>query len=495
MRHPPPLTRVLLSSWLGASILLAEPLPRSTPERQGIPASAILTFVDRAEQEIDALHSFMLLRHGRVVAEGWWSPYNPDSPHELYSLSKSFTSTAVGLAIAEGHLSLDDVVLHPFPDDAPANPSNNLKSMRVRDLLCMSTGHESQVSSAADQISARSFLAHPVIFKPGTHFLYNTPATFMASALVQKATGQTVLDYLTPRLFEPLGITRPTWQTNSQGISLGGYGLSLRTEDIARFGQLYLQKGEWEGNQLVPSSWVESATARQTSNGSNPSSDWDQGYGFQFWRCRHGAYRGDGAFGQYCLIMPDQDAVLAITSGVRDMQAVLNLVWEELLPAMQPKRLPRDRGLENRLKERLTNLVLAPQAGEASSPLAESIASRTYDFPANDPGVESIQLVPDADSADVTIVLRRDGTEHRITCGHGTWIKQPTTLELGAKGKTAACGAWVEEASYLAKLCFYETPYTLTLRSRFAADEVVLDAEMNVAFGPTRQLQLVGRAR
>ena len=167
----------------------------------------------------------------------------------------------------------------------------------------------------------------------------------MLSAIVQKATGMTVLDYLRPRLFEPLGIEHPTWETSPQGISAGGFGLSIRTEDIARFGQLYLQKGNWQGKQLVPAAWVEAATARQTSNGSNPKSDWDQGYGYQFWRCRHGAYRGDGAFGQYCIVLPEQDAVIAITSGVKDMQAVLNLVWDKLLPAMKPVAAgPRRRG-------------------------------------------------------------------------------------------------------------------------------------------------------
>ena len=171
--------------------------------------------------------------------------------------------------------------------------------------------------------------------KPGTHFLYNTPATYMLSAIVQKVTGITVLDYLRPRLFEPLGIENPQWDTSPQGISLGGYGLSVRTEDIARFGQLYLQKGVWMGKRLVPSAWIDAATTRQTSSGSNPTSDWEQGYGYQFWRSRHGLYRGDGAFGQFCIVMPEQDAVVAITSGGRDMQAVMNLVWEKLLPALQ----------------------------------------------------------------------------------------------------------------------------------------------------------------
>jgi CubicO group peptidase (beta-lactamase class C family) len=302
------LSALALLTALGGSTCFAADLPRSNPESQGVDPAAVLGFVEATDARIDSLHSFMLVRHGHVVAEGWWAPYNPQSPHMLFSLSKSFTSTAVGLAIAEGKLSLDDPVLKFFPDDAPANPSSNLKSMRVSDLLRMSTGQQTEPGRPANVPWTRAFLAHPVPFKPGTHFLYNTSGTYMQSAIVQKVTGQTVLEYLQPRLFEPLGIVHPTWEMSPQGISTGGYGLSIRTEDIAKFGQLYLQKGQWEGKQLVPKSWVAAATARQTSNGSSPTSDWDQGYGYQFWRCRHGGYRGDGAFGQYCIVLPKEDA-------------------------------------------------------------------------------------------------------------------------------------------------------------------------------------------
>src|SRR5882672_7410633 len=278
--------------------------PRATPESQGVSSIAVLALVEALDQ-VDAMNSFMLVLHGQVIAEGWWTPYSAQDNHELYSLSKSFTSTAVGMAVAEGKLSIDDEVLKFFPGDAPANPSVNLKAMRVRDLLTMNAGHQDEVSTAADKISAKVFLTNAVPHKPGTHFKYNTPATFMLSAIVQKLTGQTVVEYLKPRLFEPLGITQPVWNTNWQGINLGGYGLNARTEDIARFGQLYLQKGKWNGKQLIPPEWVEMATTKQVSNGSNPKSDWDQGYGFQFWRCRNGAYRGDGAFGQYCIVLPE----------------------------------------------------------------------------------------------------------------------------------------------------------------------------------------------
>src|SRR6516225_6977892 len=374
---------------LGTPASLAADLPRSSPEEQGIPSQAILSFIGGAEKDIDALHSIMLLRHGHVVAEGWWAPYHAQAPHSLFSLSKSFTSTAVGLAIAEGKLRLDDEVLKFFPDDAPKEPSNNLKAMRVSDLLRMSTGQQSEPPRTADQPWTKTFLAQPVPFKPGTHFLYNTSATYMLSAIVQKATGTTVLDYLGPRLFEPLGIEHPPWETSPQGITTGGYGLSIRTEDIARFGQLFLQKGEWNGKQLVPTSWVEAATARQTSNGSNPKSDWDQGYGYQFWRCRHGAYRGDGAFGQYCIVLPEQDAVIAITSGVRDMQPVLNLVWDKLLPAMKSSALAADEPAHKKLGQRLKGLTLRLPEGAAVPP---RVAGKKYVFPTNDRKLESIKI-------------------------------------------------------------------------------------------------------
>ena len=333
-------------------------LPRATPEAQGVSSAGVRAFVEAADRQVDTMHSFMLVRHGQVVAEGWWKPEAAEKPHVLHSLSKSFTSTAVGLAVAEGKLSVDDPVLKFFPEDAPAEPSKNLQAMRVRDLLTMSTGHQTEPKFSAEMPWVKTFLAHPVEHKPGAHFLYNSSGTHVLSAIVRKVTGETVLDYLRPRLFEPLGIEHPEWGASPQGNSFGGWGLKIRTEDIAKFGQLYLQKGQWEGKPLVPASWVEQATARQVSNGSDPTKDWDQGYGFQFWRCRHGAYRGDGAHGQFCIVLPEQDAVIAITANTRDMQAELNLVWDKLLPALQPAALPANPEEQAKLQQTLANLAV-----------------------------------------------------------------------------------------------------------------------------------------
>lgn len=331
-------------------------LPRSTPESQGIASEAVMKFIQAADSQVDSMHSFMLLRHGQVVAEAWWKPESADKPHVLWSLSKSFTSTAVGLAVSEGKLSLDDPVLQFFPEETPQDPSKNLQAMRVRDLLTMSTGHQEQVNLSQAENWVQAFLQHPVPHKPGTHFMYNTPATYMLSAIVQKVTGQHLLDYLQPRLFDPLGIPKPQWDNSPQDIALGGYGLYLRSEDIAKFGQLLLQQGRWEGKQLIPQDWIALATSKQVSNGSNPDSDWEQGYGFQFWRCRHGAYRGDGKSGQFCIVLPEQDAVIAITANARSMQGQLNLVWEHLLEAFHDRPLPADVDAYSRLQEIVANL-------------------------------------------------------------------------------------------------------------------------------------------
>ena len=219
-------------------------LLRSTPEAQGISSEDIRTFVEMADKEINTMHSFMLVRHGHVVAECWWAPESRDKPHILWSLSKSFTSTAVGLAVAERKLNIDEKVLKFFPEDAPSKSSANLNAMRVRDLLTMSTGQDPVIRLTGEDVWTKKFLEHSVPHKPGTHFRYNSAATYMLSAIVQKLTGEKVVDYLGPRLFQPLGISTPKWETSPQGITIGGYGLFLRTEDIAKFGQLYLQNGK-----------------------------------------------------------------------------------------------------------------------------------------------------------------------------------------------------------------------------------------------------------
>jgi CubicO group peptidase (beta-lactamase class C family) len=503
---PPLLLAMLCCLAIGTRADEASALPRSTPERQGVSSSAILAFITAADHDIDTMHSFMLLRHGQVIAESWWRPFDAKTPHMFYSLSKSFTSTAVGLAIAEGKLSLDDEVVKAFPEDAPAEPSANLRSLRVRDLLRMLAGHQTEVPiwddkpGQANEAWTKRFFAQPIAFKPGTRFLYDSPATYMLSAMVQKATGESVLAYLKPRLFDPIGYADPTWTASPQGISAGAFGLMGRTEDIARFGQLYLQKGAWQGRQLIPASWVEQATTLQTGNGSNPKSDWDQGYCFQFWRCRNHAYRGYGAFGQYCIVMPDNDAVIAITSGVHDMQAVLNLVWDKLLPAMKAEALPEDAGAVHALQSAISGLTVSMPAGQPASSLAASVSGIWYAMPENDRGITAVAL--DASATATALLVRTAAGETRTPIGIGSW-SQPgpgfangieRMLSVPAHPLVAASGAWTAEQVFTVKLALSQTPFSSTLTLTFHDHQLTLASQHNVAFGPTRLPELTGQA-
>lgn len=474
-------------------------LPRTSPEQQGIASSAVLQFVEALASQINEVHSFMLLRHGSVVAEGWWSPYAPQHPHMMYSLSKSFTSTAVGLAIAEGCFSLDDPVISFFPDEAPAEVSDYLAAMQVRHLLSMSTGHATDtyipIMENMQASWVKSFFSVPVVHAPGTHFLYNTGATYMLSAIVQKTTGQKLVDYLQPRLFDLLDIEGATWQESPQGIATGGFGLNIRTEDAARLGQLYLQKGQWHGQQLLAEDWVTEATRPHISNGSAPDSDWTQGYGFQFWRCRHNAYRGDGAFGQYCVVMPDQDAVLAITGGMDDMQDPLNLVWDILLPALSAAPLAEDTSTHQRLTEKLSSLSLPVAQGEASSPLAAQVSGRTFAVDANPLNIETVTL--NFTGSDCILTLKTPSDETTIASGYGAWQPGHTALlnnpEDFALYPILASGAWVAEYSYKMVVRLYTTPFFHTFVFHFIGDELLVEKEVNVSFGPLK-MQLTGRA-
>lgn len=470
-------------------------LPRSTPEQQGVSSAAILSFVEDAEQKIDALHSFMLVRHGHVVAEGWWAPYSAEDPHTLQSLSKSFTSTAFGLAAAEGRLSIDDPVIKFFPEEAPAEPSKRLQSMRVRDLLRMSTGQaatEHQLNFGfpfrSKQSLVKIFLDIPVQDKPGTHFVYNSAATYVLSAIIQKATGQTVLDYLKPRLFEPLGITDPQWEASAQGVTFGGFGLSLRTEEIARFGQLYLQKGQWLGQQIIPAAYVNAATSLQTANGSNPDSDWDQGYGYQFWRCRYGFYRGDGAWGQFCIVMPEFDAVLAITGTYDDMQLALNLVWNRIIPAFQDGALPADPESAGKLSQKLESLVLKAPLGAASAPRSSGILGKRYVFPENPQRIESIEFEPAPAEPGSAFVVRIGGEAQRVVCGRSTWKKGTLNANAGSlvpmgmiaedggrEIPIAVSGAWTDADTFTVAMCRYQTPFTSTYDMKLSGGELIVE--------------------
>ena len=467
-------------------------LSRSTPEAQGVSSQGILAFLDALAQSQHEFHSFMLVRHGQIVAEGWWSPYRPELNHTLYSLSKSFTSTAVGLAAAEGRLKVNDPVSSFFPESLPEKMSENQAALRVKDLLTMSVGHAQDSTGAirASEDWVKTFLALPIQHRPGTVFLYNSGATYMLSAIVQKVTGERLIDYLKPRLFDPLAIEGMTWDTCPRGINTGGWGLSVQTESLAKFGQLYRQKGAWAGQQLLPAEWVAEATTFKIQQPipANPKpprtqNDWLQGYCYQFWRSQHGAYRGDGAFGQYTIVMPEQDAVLAITSETANMQGELDLVWQHLLPAMGTQPLAEDAPAQTRLKERLGALTLPPPKCAAPSAVADKISGKIFGIEPNSMQVTSLafRFAPNAGQ----FSLRDEQGEYAVDCGIERWVLGETSMPgtppnlvkplkptHAHPSKVAASGAWKDERTFQMTWRFCETPHHDIVTCRFTDKDV-----------------------
>ncbi|GAB3896358.1 hypothetical protein GCM10028803_13860 [Larkinella knui] len=486
-----------LPASLQATPLRSFHLPRSLPEAQGVSSSGLLDFVNAVEAGKLNLHSLMVVRHGKVVAEGWWAPYAPELKHTLYSLSKSFTSSAVGMAVAEKRLTVNDKVVSFFPQDVPATVSANLAAMRVKDLLMMATGHDkdSTGSLRADPEKnwVKAFLAQPVEHEPGTFFVYNSGATYMLSAIVQKVTGQPLLDYLKPRLFEPLGIEGADWETDPKGIATGGWGLRVRTEDIAKFGQLYLQKGVWNGKRLLPEAWIEDATKFeiQSKGGSRTKeeNDWLQGYGYQFWRCRNDAFRGDGAYGQYCIVMPKEDTVIAITSETSDMQGILDQVWKHILPGIQPTAITAKSTVP--LKQKLASLALPLPTGQAASPTVARVSGKSYQIADNALNIKRVSLAFQNGSGVCT--LHDDQGEHRVVCGLGSWKEGesdlstvplklvPTSVPKETKTKVAASGAWSDENTFTMTWRFIETAHYENVTCRFDGDNLRLEFQKSLA--------------
>ena len=357
-------------------------LERVTPESVGIHSEGILKFIDLAESRGLELHSMMLLRHGKVCAEGWWKPYNPASPHMMFSFTKALTSTAIGFACQEGALSLDDRLSELFPDKMPENPSENLLACTVRDLLTMSCGHETEIMDNSENWIS-TFLHHPVLHEPGTFYKYNTAGTNMLAAVLRKKTGQNVTEFLKSRLLEPLGITSLTCALLGDGTELGGGGMKMVTEDMAKFTYFLSRQGEWEGKQLLRKDWFERACRKQIGTEGDSEGhvkDWAQGYGYQCWMCRYpGSFRADGAYGQFGVVFPDLDLIVILTTATEQTQEELSALQEELIPYVKKEagELPPS-PLAGAVKERTADLALPPRRGTRNPFMEEKVSKHVY---------------------------------------------------------------------------------------------------------------------
>lgn len=469
-------------------------LPRSDPEQQGISSAGILKFLQAIKDSGQEFHSLMILRHGYVVAEAWWAPYSSEHRQQLYSLSKSFTSTAVGLAVGEKRLTVDDPVIKFFPDMLPAEISDHLAALKIKHLLSMSVGHDKDSirileASAPGVPWEKTFLSLPVVFEPGSKFLYNSGASFMLSAIIKRVTGISAHEYLTPRLYKPLDIKGATWTENFEGINMGASHLRIRTEDIAKFGQLYLQKGMWHGKQVISKEWVMAASSKQIENGKNDSS-WGYGYGYQFWLNPPGGFRADGAFGQFSMVLPDLDAVVAITSESISTKDTMRIVWDVLLPEMNDVKPEKNAAERKQLLQELKALKYDPPKISDSSPVAARISGKDFILDKNEFNARAVSF-SFADNKCV-FTLKEDGKpDIHITNGMGYWIREgnvkpsPHSLfslrRIDFDSIVAASATWQNEHTLLLTWRFIETVHGDSLTCIFEGDSITIKFLFSVA--------------
>ena len=446
-------------------------LPRSTPRAEGVDPKAVYDLLRYYDEHQTGVHSIMILRHDKVIAEGWWAPYRPEFPNMLFSMSKSFTSTAVGFAVQEGLLKIEDRLLSFFPDVLPegAEPCRYMKELTIRDVLRMATGHaaEPSIQKEGEERWIFQFLSSYIEKEPGSHYLYNTAGTYMLSAVVQKLTGMTVEEYLTPRLFEPLGFGSHRWEKSPEEVTAGGFGLNLCTEDVAKFGVFLRNRGSFGGKQLLSPGWIDEATAKQMEYTEHMNIDSRQGYGYQFWRCQPAqSYRAAGAFAQFCIVLPEQEMVVAVTSGAQDTQPVLTALWEILLPgvgriAPEGERMP-DTALEGLSRSLTMPLV----QGQNDAP-GKRFWNRAYQISGNVLGWERIEFTGGA-APSMRVMI--DGAESTVPLGCGEWkdsvLNTPSLADprpfrpaVPTDNMVSCCCGWTADDVFEVRVIYNQTPF------------------------------------
>lgn len=508
------------------------PLPRSTPEQEGISSRAINALFDSIHSDEAArAQEMIILRNGKVIAEAAWTPYEPCLPHQLYSMSKSITATAVGMLVDEGGLDLDEKLCDIFFDKAPENENHPSWKMTVRHLLNMSTGsYFNEAGSAMGSDWVKEFLHTGVKHPAGTAFDYNSMNTYMLAAIIRRKTGQTLTEYLTPRLYEPLGIEEHPWETCPNGTEKGGWGLSLTMESAAKIGQLYLNKGRWETKtgvrQIVSERWVQEATRPQIDT---PKGEITYGYGHQIWMtARKGAFLFNGAFGQYMLAIPDRNALVVLFSGTSRLFAnggVLDQVTAALDTVQDPPLppLPKDEAGREALLTTLNSLTVRYREPYFDPNLrivpleeiARRLDGRVYTFPTNIGGIMPmiLQSVHNNFSTGLTraafdyledgslLVELAEGSEtHRFTLAEdgytaGTICQRGDTYAVRA----AAQAAMLDGDDFVldAVVHFVETPFTRLVKLTFTQDKLKIefDESPSIRDASEMMLELTGITR
>lgn len=479
------------ASLVGPSIALGaagfeDGLTRRSPADANVDPRTVLNFIDDVFAHSLDLHSFMLYRHGNVVAEGWAWPYASYRPHIMHSLTKSVNVSAVGLAMEAGHFALDDKVISFFDEELPDDINEHLATMTIEDLLTMRAGHAESVSGSVFRPIKTSWVVEffkiPVVKAPGNEFLYSSALSFMLSAIVSKTTGEAVRDYLEPRLLAPLGISGIEWGASPNGISSGGNGLTWKTADSLKLGILHLNRGRWDDRQILPANWVTEATRLQV-----PGSY----YGYQWWVNEEvGAYYAEGAFGQFSIVFPEHDAVLAITAGIPRGAPFEQLIFKHFPAAFKDPAFVPSVASASALENRIDNWRLLPEARHTTSSTVARVSGRTYDIEPNDDNVTSVRLEFTGD--EVAYRLSDHRGDHVVRVGLADWIESETGI-TGNKlhhqyqeddMRVVAHGRWWDEYTFEMTWQFVETAWVDRVVLRFHDDQISIDRRTNANYAP-----------
>ncbi len=496
MRHTKILTVSLvgLFSWATLSAQINE-LPRVTPEAEGVPSKAVMAYFDSIMGlKTTEIHSALLMRHGKVIGEIYPAPFSAEYGHTLFSCSKTFTSAAVGIAIGENRLRLTDRVAAFFPECLPDSISPWLASMTVEDLLTMRSGFDvNGVIRTAEKEWVRSYLAVPIVAEPGTRFAYDSMDTYLLSAIVTKVTGMKVFDYLKPRLFEPLHIEKVNWEYSPENITSGGWGLYLQAESLAKFGQLLLNKGAWNGKQLIPASWVEQMMAIHTPTGGDS-------YCYQMWACDHpNTARADGAYGQYIIVMPDEEMVAVITQSATgdDGAHEQRFLFKNLLPTISNEALPTTRETQQLAKKQTT--YQHPFAeGKSSSAKVSNYAGRYYQLEKNSMHWKGFSIEQKGKLLVLTIDAEETG-KNQLSCGYRSWTNSSVATRFPLNARRSTLGSfsgfsapfmasssygWKNANELEVKIHFVDWMSGLDLSFHFDGDQPYLQAKKNYESEP-----------
>ena len=446
-------------------------LQRTSLEMAGLDKKKIDAFIAEMQEKKIELHEMIIMRGDKVCYEAEWYPYEKEGLHMLYSLSKAFTAIGVGFAVQEGLLSVEDKVISFFDEELPEQVSERISHMTVEHLLTMCTGQEKEPPILNYEFEGnwvQEFLKIEPVSEPGTRFFYDTTATYVLSAIITKITGRKLVDYLKPRFFVPLGIEDYHWDVSPQGNSLGGIGLNVSIETVAKLGSFFLQQGAWQGKQLLDRAWMTRATARLVNSAGgeiySDGTDWEQGYGYQIWQCiPEGVYRGDGAYGQFVVVDPKQNLVIATLAGTDDMGGLMDGMWKHLLFACQE--------VENcDIKEGESCKEAFQVAFPEGKSKEAALFGGTYLLKENEEGLKRIRLEMDKAGADKPVLCitteYEDGKECTLSYGYQNWIKNDIPgvtfshyYECDDIRRVNTAGAYaVKNSILILKLCYPNNP-------------------------------------